>query len=281
MWVRSRIPTVKGRTQAREVLDEINHLLETEQGSIVPMLTKATRLADLCGEHEYKLLFQFHLAGIDLQDHSPRDKRVETWPDPGKQPKFDIIKMMEADRRISEGKMSGDPVHVIEHKVDVLGKEWDRIIQLTPSVAGPIIASTVQLRTILTRIRGRVSVFARVVEARLQQEAKDLGPPTLRTIAEGGRIFIGHGHSPAWRDVRDFLKDRLHLPCDEFNHETPAGKSNKEVLSRLLEHACFAFLVMTGEDEHTDGQHARENVIHPPPGRRGCRDSRRLPRENC
>jgi hypothetical protein len=253
---------MKARARIREVLDELNLLLETPQDSLVPMLTKATRLAELCGEHEYKLLFQFHLNGVNPKESSPRDERVETWPDANKQPRFDVAKMMMADRKISEDAMHSEPLRVMESKAALLGKEWDRIIQLQPSVAGSIITSSVQLQTVLDKIRGRVAVFARVVEGRLQQETNDLGPPALRTIADGGRIFLGHGHSPVWRDVKDFLQDRLHLPWDEFNHETPAGKSNKESLSKLLEHACFAFLMMTGEDGHPDGQHARENVIH-------------------
>lgn len=78
-----------------------------------------------------------------------------------------------------------------------------------------------------------------------------------------GKIFIGHGRSPVWRDLKDFLQDRLHLEWDEFNREPVAGRSNKEVLSEKLNNAKFTFLVMTGEDQHADQTtHARENVIH-------------------
>lgn len=41
------------------------------------------------------------------------------------------------------------------------------------------------------------------------------------------------------------------------------GKSTNERLEKMLKEACFAFLVMTAEDEHRDGtKHVRENVIH-------------------
>jgi predicted nucleotide-binding protein len=33
-------------------------------------------------------------------------------------------------------------------------------------------------------------------------------------------------------------------------------------MSLMLEAACLAFLIMTGEDEHNGELHARENVIH-------------------
>jgi predicted nucleotide-binding protein len=84
------------------------------------------------------------------------------------------------------------------------------------------------------------------------------------TVAKtDGTIFIGHGGSPAWRDLKDFLQDRLGLQWEEFNREPTAGHSTKERLEAMLDSACFAFLVMTGEDERADGtKHARANVIH-------------------
>lgn len=79
----------------------------------------------------------------------------------------------------------------------------------------------------------------------------------------GNRIFIGHGRSAVWRDLKDFLSDRLNLDWDEFNREPAAGYSTAERLKTLLENAGFAFLVFTAEDERTGGTvHARDNVIH-------------------
>lgn len=77
------------------------------------------------------------------------------------------------------------------------------------------------------------------------------------------RVFIGHGHSPLWRELKDFIYDRLNLPWDEFNRLPVAGISTTIRLSQMLDQACIAFLVMTAEDEHSNGNlHARENVIH-------------------
>jgi predicted nucleotide-binding protein len=79
----------------------------------------------------------------------------------------------------------------------------------------------------------------------------------------GGKIFIGHGHARDWKDLKDFLQDRLDLECDDFEAEPPAGKSIEGRLVEMLNDARFAFLVMTAEDEHRDSsRHARENVIH-------------------
>jgi predicted nucleotide-binding protein len=66
-----------------------------------------------------------------------------------------------------------------------------------------------------------------------------------------------------WRELKDFLADRLNLQWDEFNREASAGHSTRERLQQMLNQADFAFLVMTAEDEHADGSgHVRENVIH-------------------
>ena len=78
-----------------------------------------------------------------------------------------------------------------------------------------------------------------------------------------GKVFIGHGHSPMWRELKDFLYDRLHLDWDEFNREAIAGIPSFERISSMLNEAIFAFLIMTAEDEHMDKSlHARENVVH-------------------
>lgn len=79
----------------------------------------------------------------------------------------------------------------------------------------------------------------------------------------GTNVFVGHGRSPIWKDLKDFLQDRLDLPWDEFNRIPVAGITNIERLSEMLDHAAIAFLVMTAEDEQIDGTiRARENVIH-------------------
>lgn len=68
------------------------------------------------------------------------------------------------------------------------------------------------------------------------------------------RVFIGHGCSALWRDIKDFLVERLHLDYEEFNREPAAGKSTKERLEEMLVASGFALIVMTGEDETPDGR---------------------------
>ncbi len=79
----------------------------------------------------------------------------------------------------------------------------------------------------------------------------------------GTNVFIGHGRSKAWRDLKDFVQDRLHLPYDEFNRVPVTGFTNIARLSQMLDSAAIAFLVLTAEDEQADAKmHARMNVIH-------------------
>jgi hypothetical protein len=80
---------------------------------------------------------------------------------------------------------------------------------------------------------------------------------------QGSKIFIGHGRSMVWRDLKDFVTDRLKLPYDEFNAEPVAGITNIDRLTAMMREAAFAFLVLTAEDEQVDGRkQARMNVIH-------------------
>ena len=79
----------------------------------------------------------------------------------------------------------------------------------------------------------------------------------------GTKVFIGHGHSPVWRELKDFIADRLGLPVDEFNRVPVAGLTNVDRLSQMLDTASIAFLILTGEDEQPDGKlQGRMNVVH-------------------
>jgi hypothetical protein len=96
-------------------------------------------------------------------------------------------------------------------------------------------------------------------------KCSEVKPPKGRqkiTVA-GQKVFIGHGRSPVWRELKDFLQDSLHLTIDEFTRVPIAGVATSNRLEEMLEDAAFAFLILTAEDEAADGKlHARENVVH-------------------
>jgi predicted nucleotide-binding protein len=84
-----------------------------------------------------------------------------------------------------------------------------------------------------------------------------------RAETVGTNVFIGHGRSLIWRELKDFIEDRLKLPVDEFNRVPAGGVTNIARLSEMLNAAAIAFLIMTGEDEQPDGNlRARMNVVH-------------------
>jgi predicted nucleotide-binding protein len=84
-----------------------------------------------------------------------------------------------------------------------------------------------------------------------------------RTDRIGTNVFIGHGRSFAWRDLKDFINERVRLPWDEFNRVPVAGVTNIARLSEMLDAAAIALIIMTAEDEQADGKlHARLNVVH-------------------
>ncbi len=101
----------------------------------------------------------------------------------------------------------------------------------------------------------------------------------------GERIFIGHGRSTLWRELKDFLSDRLNQEWDEFNREAVAGVTTFDRIGSMLDEAKFAFLIMTGEDELTDQTtQARQNVVHEVglfQGRLGSRKAIILLEEGC
>lgn len=88
--------------------------------------------------------------------------------------------------------------------------------------------------------------------------------PPLTTMRQvGSRVFVGHGGSPQWRELKDYIQDSCGVQVDEFNRVPAAGFTTIARLNEMLDSAAMAFLVMTAEDEMSDGSKvARDNVIH-------------------
>ncbi len=85
----------------------------------------------------------------------------------------------------------------------------------------------------------------------------------VASVLKPHRVFIGHGRSLVWREVEEFVRERIGLPVDEFDREPGAGRTIAQRLDQMVRRCTFALVVMTPEDEHSDGTvHARENVIH-------------------
>lgn len=76
-------------------------------------------------------------------------------------------------------------------------------------------------------------------------------------------VFIGHGRSSQWRDLKDHLVDKHGVRVEAYETGARAGHTIRDVLEAMAEESSFALLVLTGEDDQVDGSvHARPNVIH-------------------
>ena len=77
-------------------------------------------------------------------------------------------------------------------------------------------------------------------------------------------IFVGHGHSPLWAQVTQFLQNNL--GCENviyFEKESRTGKHIGDILKGFANEAKFAIVLMTAEDETKEDKiRARQNVIH-------------------
>ena len=114
-----------------------------------------------------------------------------------------------------------------------------------------------------------VKVDSQDIHSEMVKPAEELPNNTQQTTNndtvnnENKKIFIGHGRSLVWRELKDFIEGTLGLPYEEFNRVSAAGEFIGNRLEEMLGESCMAFLIMTGEDEQADGSlHARENVIH-------------------
>lgn len=102
--------------------------------------------------------------------------------------------------------------------------------------------------------RDKVEKVFNVLEAKVQQ---------CRITESKVKVFIGHGHDPQWRDLKDHLHEKQGIDVEAYEIGARAGLTTKEVLDDMLTSSSFAILVLTGEDiDATGGLHARENVIH-------------------
>lgn len=76
-------------------------------------------------------------------------------------------------------------------------------------------------------------------------------------------IFIGHGTSPQWRDLKDHLHEQHEYDVLAYETGSRAGHTIRDVIADMLDKSSFAILVMTGDDTMDDGTvRARQNVIH-------------------
>jgi predicted nucleotide-binding protein len=76
-------------------------------------------------------------------------------------------------------------------------------------------------------------------------------------------VFIGHGRSGQWRDLKDHLQDKHGYDVEAYEVGARAGHTIRDILESMLSSSSCAVLVMTAEDEQASGDfHPRQNVVH-------------------
>lgn len=97
----------------------------------------------------------------------------------------------------------------------------------------------------------------------LFEEKYDTSVQEIEGSAKNPIVFIGHGRSPMWRDLKDHLVDKHGYQIEFYETGARAGHTIRDILEDMSAKSSFALLVMTGEDEGSDGTiKARPNVIH-------------------
>jgi Predicted nucleotide-binding protein containing TIR-like domain len=92
---------------------------------------------------------------------------------------------------------------------------------------------------------------------------KFYSPPQEKDDEEELVIFIGHGQNIQWKELKDHLHEKHGFKIVAYETGARAGHTIRDILDSLLDESSFAILVLTGEDETTNGNiRARQNVIH-------------------
>jgi predicted nucleotide-binding protein len=243
------------------LLNEVQSLMDDTNNSLAIVLRRVTRLALLTEDREHYDLFCLHLEGIGKsKTNAPRHT---PWENPDWQPKWDPRDAEMEDRMMKDG-------NIISFSIEELERMRKRLrdVRIEASTKGNTKTELEfydlenEAENVLLRIRRRVDIFLQQTNAWLINQRKVM-TQNMFLRSKGNAIFIGHGRSQVWKDLKEFIAERLKLPVIEFNSDPIAGRTTVERLSEMLDASTFAFLVLTGEDEHVDSSvHARENVVH-------------------
>src|SRR5207244_2198417 len=99
------------------------------------------------------------------------------------------------------------------------------------------------------KVHSVFEVFERAAPiARLPDPPAPPPPPTPRPV-----VFIGHGRSQQWRQLKDHLQDKHKIQVEAYEVGARAGHTVRDIIKQMLRNSSFALLVLTAEDEMGDG----------------------------
>jgi hypothetical protein len=127
------------------------------------------------------------------------------------------------------------------------------------SISGSAWSTTVTLGASTRRaIEGAFAIFERALPHAVSQTVEEDASKPI-----GPTIFVGHGHSSAWRDLKDHLSEQHGYSIQAYETGTRSGHAIRDILDEMLHGSSFALLVLTGEDMAETGEaRARQNVVH-------------------
>lgn len=246
--------------EKRKRIELIKQQLDQENAPLTPIVQDACRLALICKEFYYYMLFQAHVSG-----GLPREELLAP-PFQDEALRERVLNDFKSDR-IWSFTIFNNPLHDLEEQQQQFQQ---RINEMTaaqgrePPRTELVWERKTEADNIVNNIRQRVETFI----AELENPSPNLVrsgevADSESSMRKDGRIFIGHGGSLVWMQLKEFLQEALGLQADEFNRESSVGRTTVARLQEMLDAASMAFLIMTAEDEHADNTvHARENVIH-------------------
>ena len=122
------------------------------------------------------------------------------------------------------------------------------------------VAITHDKRDVIQRV---FQVFeSKLPEAAVSAADKEI-PRNPPHVARPPTVFIGHGRSTQWKDLKDHLHELHGYPVQAYETGARAGHTIRDVLDHVLQTSSFAIIVHTAEDLLADGKlQARPNVIH-------------------
>jgi predicted nucleotide-binding protein len=111
--------------------------------------------------------------------------------------------------------------------------------------------------------RPKIEAVFEVFEIHKEESAIASPPPPVPSPPRKPTIFIGHGRSPLWRDLKDHLHDKHGYEVEAYEVGARAGHVIRDILEDMMRKSAIALLVLTGEDMTNKGEvRARQNVIH-------------------
>lgn len=177
-------------------------VLEDTNSSIVLVLNKAIRLATICGESEWIDLFRAHKRGSDVSEIKKSNSKMVN-PTTDSQSAHSVpfwVKELLGDRKRSDGMIHMASAFEIESSL----KE----IESLGPIEGDLFNLKHDFQNILYNIRERILIFTD------RMEQYSISEETTQPLSQSSnsRVFIGHGNSAVWRDLKEFIQDRLVLP---------------------------------------------------------------------